>query len=230
MIGKKRKYKKHKKNKNKKEQNDENKNEEESTPVIDIKKTEEVKDSLETKNPENSNISKKKTKTSYISSISHFKKSKIKNKQYNDKNYEENLKKLQEKSSKKNKEKKAIRSYPEKEKEKDKEKEKEKDLNQKNIVTYHYYFADEDQCNTFVRRSSFSPDGKICLLVSGVMQNPQKKDFVPQILLQCHVPVLRLLILRLRMIGQNAYTFALLFFCKALSLLAFRLLPFRDSS
>ena len=57
-----------------------------------------------------------------------------------------------------------------------KEKEKEKDPNQKNIVTYHYYFADEDQCNTFVRRSSFSPDGKICLLVSGVMQNPLKKD------------------------------------------------------
>ena len=55
-------------------------------------------------------------------------------------------------------------------------KEKEKDLNQKNLVTYHYYFADEDQCNTFVRRSSFSPDGKICLLVSGVMQNPNKKD------------------------------------------------------
>ena len=44
------------------------------------------------------------------------------------------------------------------------------------MVTYHYYFADEDQCNTFVRRSSFSPDGKICLLVSGVMQNPLKKD------------------------------------------------------
>ena len=53
---------------------------------------------------------------------------------------------------------------------------KEKDSNQKNIVTYHYYFADEDQCNTFVRRSSFSPDGKICLLVSGVMQNPQNKN------------------------------------------------------
>ena len=59
---------------------------------------------------------------------------------------------------------------------KEKDKEKEKDPNQKNIVTYHYYFADEDQCNTFVRRSSFSPDGKICLLVSGVMQNPLKKD------------------------------------------------------
>jgi hypothetical protein len=27
-----------------------------------------------------------------------------------------------------------------------------------------------------VRRSSFSPDGKICLLVSGVMQNPQNKN------------------------------------------------------
>ena len=53
---------------------------------------------------------------------------------------------------------------------------KEKESNQKNIVTYHYYFADEDQCNTFVRRSSFSPDGKICLLVSGVMQNPQNKN------------------------------------------------------
>ena len=53
---------------------------------------------------------------------------------------------------------------------------KEKDSNQKNVVTYHYYFADEDQCNTFVRRSSFSPDGKICLLVSGVMQNPQNKN------------------------------------------------------
>ena len=55
-------------------------------------------------------------------------------------------------------------------------KDKEKEKDQKNIVTYHYYFADEDQCNTFVRRSSFSPDGKICLLVSGVMQNPLKKD------------------------------------------------------
>ena len=57
-----------------------------------------------------------------------------------------------------------------------KDKEKEKDPTSKNVVTYHYYFADEDQCNTFVRRSSFSPDGKICLLVSGVMQNPLKKD------------------------------------------------------
>ena len=57
-----------------------------------------------------------------------------------------------------------------------KEKEKEKESNPKNVVTYHYYFADEDQCNTFVRRSSFSPDGKICLLVSGVMQNPQNKN------------------------------------------------------
>ena len=58
---------------------------------------------------------------------------------------------------------------------------KEKDNNQKNILNYHYYFADEDQCNTFVRRSCFSPDGKICLLVSGVMQNPLDKneiDFV----------------------------------------------------
>ena len=53
---------------------------------------------------------------------------------------------------------------------------KEKESNQKNVVTYHYYFADEDQCNTFVRRSSFSPDGRICLLVSGVMQNPQNKN------------------------------------------------------
>ena len=52
---------------------------------------------------------------------------------------------------------------------------KEKDNNQKNILNYHYYFADEDQCNTFVRRSCFSPDGKICLLVSGVMQNPFDK-------------------------------------------------------
>ena len=59
---------------------------------------------------------------------------------------------------------------------KDKDKDKEKDPNPKNVVTYHYYFADEDQCNTFVRRSSFSPDGKICLLVSGVMQNPLDKD------------------------------------------------------
>ena len=60
-------------------------------------------------------------------------------------------------------------------------KEKEKDNNQKNILNYHYYFADGDQCNTFVRRSCFSPDGKICLLVSGVMQNPLDKnelDFV----------------------------------------------------
>ena len=55
-------------------------------------------------------------------------------------------------------------------------KEKEKDNYQKNVLSYHYYFADEDQCNTFVRRSSFSPDGKICLLVSGVMQNPLDKN------------------------------------------------------
>jgi chromatin assembly factor 1 subunit B len=55
-------------------------------------------------------------------------------------------------------------------------KEKEKEINQKNVLSYHYYFADEDQCNTFVRRSSFSPDGKICLLVSGVMQNPLDKN------------------------------------------------------
>ena len=55
-------------------------------------------------------------------------------------------------------------------------KEKDKENNQKNVLSYHYYFADEDQCNTFVRRSSFSPDGKICLLVSGVMQNPLDKN------------------------------------------------------
>ena len=55
-------------------------------------------------------------------------------------------------------------------------KEKEKENYQKNVLSYHYYFADEDQCNTFVRRSSFSPDGKICLLVSGVMQNPLDKN------------------------------------------------------
>ena len=53
---------------------------------------------------------------------------------------------------------------------------KEKENPQKNVLNYHYYFADEDQCSTFVRRSSFSPDGKICLLVSGVMQNPLDKD------------------------------------------------------
>ena len=60
-------------------------------------------------------------------------------------------------------------------------KDKDKDNPQKNTLVYHYYFADEDQCNTFVRRSCFSPDGKICLLVSGVMQNPLDKneiDFV----------------------------------------------------
>ena len=60
-------------------------------------------------------------------------------------------------------------------------KDKDKDNPQKNALVYHYYFADEDQCNTFVRRSCFSPDGKICLLVSGVMQNPLDKneiDFV----------------------------------------------------
>ena len=51
-----------------------------------------------------------------------------------------------------------------------------KENNQKNVLTYHYYFADEDQCSTFVRRSCFSPDGKICLLVSGVMQNPLDKN------------------------------------------------------
>ena len=60
-------------------------------------------------------------------------------------------------------------------------KDKDKENPQKNILGYHYYFADEDQCNTFVRRSCFSPDGNICLLVSGVMQNPLDKnelDFV----------------------------------------------------
>ena len=65
-------------------------------------------------------------------------------------------------------------SQPKKDKEKSNE--KEKDTSQKNVLAYHYYFADEDQCNTFVRRSSFSPDGKICLLVSGVMQNPKDKN------------------------------------------------------
>ena len=65
-------------------------------------------------------------------------------------------------------------SQPKKDKEKSNE--KEKDTSQKNVIAYHYYFADEDQCNTFVRRSSFSPDGKICLLVSGVMQNPKDKN------------------------------------------------------
>ena len=60
-------------------------------------------------------------------------------------------------------------------------KDKDKENSQKGVLAYHYYFADEDQCNTFVRRSCFSPDGKICLLVSGVMQNPLDKnelDFV----------------------------------------------------
>ena len=67
-----------------------------------------------------------------------------------------------------------FQSQPKKDKEKSNE--KEKDTSQKNVLAYHYYFADEDQCNTFVRRSSFSPDGKICLLVSGVMQNPKDKN------------------------------------------------------
>ena len=69
-----------------------------------------------------------------------------------------------------------INQPPQNQAKKENLKEKEKESNPKNVVTYHYYFADEDQCNTFVRRSSFSPDGKICLLVSGVMQNPQNKN------------------------------------------------------
>jgi len=69
-----------------------------------------------------------------------------------------------------------INQPPQNQAKKENLKEKEKESNSKNVVTYHYYFADEDQCNTFVRRSSFSPDGKICLLVSGVMQNPQNKN------------------------------------------------------
>ena len=51
------------------------------------------------------------------------------------------------------------------------EKEKEK-MNK----IYHYYFADQDQCSSFVRRSSFSPDGKICLLVSGINENELNKE------------------------------------------------------
>ena len=47
---------------------------------------------------------------------------------------------------------------------------------EKNNKIYHYYFADQDQCSTFVRRSAFSPDGKICLLVSGINQNEINKD------------------------------------------------------
>lgn len=51
-----------------------------------------------------------------------------------------------------------------------------------NFNNYHYYFADEDQCPSFVRRSAFSPDGKICLLVSGIksktVSNKQQIDFV----------------------------------------------------
>ena len=133
MIGKKRKYKKHK-NKIKDEENDKKNNEEESTPVIDIKKSEEVQDSLETKSPENSTNSKKRIKTKYLSSASQFKKSKI-HKNLND-NYEgnlENLKKLQEKTTKKNKEKKALKESQETDKDKSQEKEiKEEESNENN--------------------------------------------------------------------------------------------------
>lgn len=40
----------------------------------------------------------------------------------------------------------------------------------------YYYFVDETQCPTFVRRHSWSPDGSICLFVSGIMKSETYAD------------------------------------------------------
>jgi chromatin assembly factor 1 subunit B len=53
---------------------------------------------------------------------------------------------------------------------------KEKDSQQKNSIAYHYYFADEDQSSSFIRRNTFSPDGKICLLVAGININEENNN------------------------------------------------------
>lgn len=45
----------------------------------------------------------------------------------------------------------------------------------KNLTT-HYYFADEAQCPSFVRRLSWSPDGSICLLVSGITKSQTSNE------------------------------------------------------
>ena len=52
--------------------------------------------------------------------------------------------------------------------------------NNNKTISYHYYFADETQCPTFVRRHSWSPDGSILLLVSGMLKNEtsNEMDFV----------------------------------------------------
>lgn len=46
----------------------------------------------------------------------------------------------------------------------------QEEKNKKNSsgANYNYYFADEIQCPTFVRRHAWSPDGSICLLVAGM--------------------------------------------------------------
>ena len=160
MIGKKRKYRRHKhktKNKNKNKDKDKiNKinDEEELTPIIDIKKSEDIQDSLETKNPENStSICKKRTKTTYIASASQFTKSKINNKHLNEKNYNENLedlKKLQEKTNdmKKNNNKSDII-------EKDKDKNKDKDvLKEKYNIDAENYEIEEKHKNQPQEESS----------------------------------------------------------------------------
>ena len=43
-------------------------------------------------------------------------------------------------------------------------------------LTTHYYFADEAQCPSFVRRLSWSPDGSICLLVSGITKSQTSNE------------------------------------------------------
>ena len=51
----------------------------------------------------------------------------------------------------------------------------------KDANNFKYYFADEDQCSSFFRRSAFSPDGKFLLLVSGILleeENKSKVNFV----------------------------------------------------
>ena len=45
-----------------------------------------------------------------------------------------------------------------------------------NSTNYHYYFADEDQSSSFIRRNTFSPDGKICLLVAGININEENNN------------------------------------------------------
>ena len=99
LIGKKRRKKKAKeKNKNLEKKEIINSDEDDHTPVIDIKKNDDAIESLEIKNPDNTNIKQKQPKTKYIASVNQIKKNKnnkkISNKTINDSL--EDLKVLQE--------------------------------------------------------------------------------------------------------------------------------------